>query len=67
MEFQKFIDSYPKDGRVPLAHLKQGLSLINIGRREEAKIFLQTLIDRFPNSEEAKVAKDKLNELAQMR
>ncbi len=64
LEFQGFIEANPKDNRVPLAYLKQGLSLINIGRKEEARIFLQTLIDKYPQSEEAKVAKEKLRELA---
>jgi Uncharacterized protein conserved in bacteria len=48
---------------VPLAFLKQGLSLVNIERIEEAKLFLQTLIDRFPQSEEASIAREKLKEL----
>jgi tol-pal system protein YbgF len=60
LAFQKFIDTYPKDSRVPLSYLKQGLSLINIGRKEEARLFLQTLIDKFPKSQEARVAKEKL-------
>jgi TolA-binding protein len=47
--------------------LKQGLSLVNIGRKEEARIFLQTLIDKYPQSEEAKVAQQKLKELAGKR
>lgn len=63
LEFQRFIDTYPQDAKVPLAFLKQGLSLINIGREEEAKLFLQTLIDKFPGSEEAKIAREKLKEL----
>lgn len=64
LEFQRFIDTYPKDSRVPLSYLKQGLSLVNIGRKDEAKLFLQTLIDKYPKSDEAKIAKEKLDELA---
>ncbi len=64
LEFQIFIDNYPQDSRVPLSYLKQGLSLINIGRKEEAKFFLQTLVDKFPESAEAKIAKEKLKELS---
>lgn len=62
--FQTFIDSYPRDRRVPLAYLKQGLSLIEINRNEEAKLFLQTLIDKYPMSEETRIAKEKLRDLA---
>jgi TolA-binding protein len=52
---------------VPLSYLKQGLSLIEIGREEEAKLFFQTLIDKYPQSEEAKTAKEKIRELAVKR
>ncbi|MEE9253275.1 MAG: tol-pal system protein YbgF [Thermodesulfobacteriota bacterium] len=64
LEYQTFIDTYPRDQRVPHAYLKQALSLININRREEAKLFLQTLIDRYPKSDDSRFAKEKLRELA---
>ncbi|HVY55026.1 MAG TPA: tetratricopeptide repeat protein, partial [Thermodesulfobacteriota bacterium] len=53
LEYQKLIDTYPRDRRVPAAYLKQGLSLINLGRKQEAKYFLNTLIDKYPDSKEA--------------
>ena len=60
LEYQKLIDTYPKDKRVPEAYLRQGLSLINLGRKQEAKYFLNTLIDKYPNSREAQTAREKL-------
>jgi TolA-binding protein len=60
LEYQKLIDTYPKDKRIPEAYLKQGLSLINLGRKQEAKYFLNTLIDKYPNTEEARTAREKL-------
>lgn len=60
LEYQKLIDTYPKDKRVPAAYLKQGLSLINLGRKQEAKYFLNTLIDKYPDSKEAQTARAKL-------
>lgn len=63
LAFQRFIATYPKDRRVPLSYLRQGLSLINIGKKKEARFFLQTLISKFPNSEEAKTAEEKLREI----
>ncbi len=60
LEYQKLIDTYPRDKRVPEAYLKQGLSLINLGRKQEAKYFLNTLIDKYPNSREAQTAREKL-------
>ena len=65
LSFQRFIATYPNDRRVPLCYLKQGISLINIGKKEEAKFFFQTLIDKFPKSNEAEIAKDKLREIDQ--
>src|SRR3970040_359819 len=64
LEFQRFVDTYPRDKRAPTSYLKQGLSLIKIGRKDEAKFFLETLIDKFPKSEEAKTAREKLKELS---
>jgi TolA-binding protein len=60
LEYQKFIDTSPKDNRIPGAYLGQGLSLMNLGRKEEAKFFFNTLIDKYPNSKAAKTAKAKL-------
>ena len=60
LEFQKLIDTYPKDWRVPNAYLKQGNALINLGRKKEAGFFFKTLIDKYPNSPEANIARQKL-------
>jgi len=60
LEYQKFIDTNPKDKRVPAAYLKQGLALMNLGRKEEAKFFFNTLLAKYPSSKEAKIARDKL-------
>ncbi len=63
LEYQTLIDRYPKNSRVPLSYLKQGLSLIKINRVEEAKLFLESLIDKYPSSQEADEAREKLSEL----
>lgn len=60
LEFQQLIDTYPQDWRVPNAYLKQGNSLINLGRKKEAGFFFKTLIDKYPESPEANIAKQKL-------
>lgn len=65
LAFQRFIATYPRDRRVALSYLKQGLSLINIGKKVEAKFFLKTLIDKFPKSDEAEVARERLKEIGQ--
>ncbi|MGI9553502.1 MAG: tetratricopeptide repeat protein, partial [Thermodesulfobacteriota bacterium] len=63
LEYQGLIDVYPRDSRVPLAYLKQGLSLMKLNKNEEAKLFLQTLVDKYPNSPEADEARKKISEL----
>lgn len=60
LEFQQLIDSYPQDWRVPNAYLKQGNSLISLGRKKEAGFFFKTLIDKYPKSPEANIARQKL-------
>ena len=45
---------------MPDSYLKQGLSLINIGRRNEAMFFIENGINKFPESEEGKITKKNL-------
>lgn len=63
LAYQVFIDTYPNDPKVADAYLKQGLSLIKIGRPDGAKFFFKTLIDRFPDSREAALAKQQLQQI----
>lgn len=63
LEYQRLIDVYPRDPRVPLAYLKQGMGLMKLNKNEEAKLFFQTLIDKYPGSPEADEAAKKISEL----
>jgi TolA-binding protein len=63
LAYQVFIDTYPNDSRVADAYLKQGLSLVRIGRKDGAKYFFKTLINRFPNSPEAERAREELKSI----
>ena len=63
LAYQIFIDTYPNDPKVADAYLKQGLSLVKIGRPDGAKFFFKTLIDRFPDSREAALAKQQLDQI----
>ena len=60
LEFQQLIDAYPQDWRVPNSYLKQGNALISLGRKKEAGFFFKTLIDKYPESPEANIARQKL-------
>ena len=63
LAYQVFIDTYPDDSRVADAYLKQGLSLVRIGRKNGAKFFFRTLITRFPDSPEAGKAREELKSI----
>lgn len=63
LAYQVFIDTYPNDPKVADAYLKQGLSLVKIGRPDGAKFFFKTLIDRFPDSREAALARQQLQQI----
>jgi TolA-binding protein len=63
LAYQIFIDTYPNDTKVADAYLKQGLSLVKIGRTKGARFFFKTLIDRFPDSNEADIARRELEKI----
>ena len=54
---------FPKGEKVPAALLKQGLSFAELNDRLDARLILQELVDRFPDSEEAAKAKQRLKTL----
>ncbi len=63
LEYQKVIESYPKGNKVPAALLKQGLAFLNLGDQTNSRLILEELIKKHPKSNEAKIAKDKVNSL----
>ena len=63
LSYQILIDTYPDDKRVADAYLKQGLSLVKIGRKKGARFFFKTLIERFPDSSEAETARQELKKI----
>lgn len=63
LEYQKVIEGYPKGKKTPSALLKQGLAFLNIGDNANAGLILKELIRKFPDSNEANVAKNKLKTL----
>lgn len=62
-QFNELILSYPQGDKVPAAYLKKGLSLIELGKKEEAIAVFKLLITKFPLEEEAKIAQQKLKDL----
>ena len=63
LEYQKVIENYPKGNKVPASLLKQGLAFSNLGDKSNSRLILEELIKKYPKSNEAKIAKDKVKDL----
>ncbi len=63
VEYQKVVESYPKGNKIRSALLKQGYAFANIGDTANASLILKDLIRRYPDSNEATIAKRKLKQL----
>ena len=63
LEYQKVIENYPQGNKVPSALLKQGFAFVNIADETNARLILRELMNKYPESSEAKIAGKKLNEL----
>lgn len=61
-EYTKVVDMDPMGWKAPAAMLKLGLSYRQLSRVQEARTIWNQLVRDFPNSEEAKVAKQRLSE-----
>jgi tol-pal system protein YbgF len=59
-EFRKVIVIYPRGSKVPSALYKEALSLTELKQTALARTRLQYLVDHFPQSEEAPLAKERL-------
>jgi tol-pal system protein YbgF len=63
LEYQKVIENYPKGNKVPASLLKQGFAFISLGDKANAKLILKELGRKYPESNEGKIALQKLKEL----
>lgn len=62
-QFQTVVRDYPKARQVPAAYLKMGHAYTELEERGLAQQAYRALIEKHPNSEEAKQARAALNEL----
>lgn len=60
LEYQKVIENHPRGIKVPAAYLKQGLAFFELKEADNAKLILNQLVKKYPDSAEAAVAKKKL-------
>jgi tol-pal system protein YbgF len=63
LEYENVIKKYPKGNKVPNALLKQALSFMELGDKASAKLLLQRVINEYPNTSSARIARGKLTSL----
>ncbi len=63
LEYQKVLEQYPDCNKVAAARLKQGYAFAELGEKANARLILNELITRFPDSRESMFAKEKLKQL----
>jgi len=63
LEFEEVIKKFPHGNKLTDALLKQAFSFIAIDDTNSAKLILQKIIDRYPTSAQAEIAKAKLKTL----
>ncbi len=64
-EFRKVFVNYPRGSQVPTALYKEALALVELKQMKVAKARLQYLVDNFPQSEEAPLARERLKSLGE--
>ncbi|MBM4277788.1 MAG: tol-pal system protein YbgF [Deltaproteobacteria bacterium] len=60
LEYEKAIVKYPEGDKVPSALLKQGLAFLELGDKTNARNLLRRVTDRYPQTEQAEIAKKRL-------
>jgi tol-pal system protein YbgF len=63
--FNEVILTYPEGDKVAAAHLKKGISFMELGKKEEALAAFKLLATKYPLQEETKIALDKIKELTE--
>ena len=62
-QYAKLISKYPNSPRVPTAMYKRALQLQSAKKTAEAKRLFQEIIKRFPRSDEAALADERLQSI----
>ncbi len=60
LEYEKAIAKYPEGDKVPPAMFKQALAFLELGDRTNARNLLKRVIEKYPRSDQAQLAKKKL-------
>ena len=62
-EYDNLIKKYPDSENVPGARLKKAFSLYSLGKKGQSVIELQQIVQRYPNTKEGQIARQRLAEL----
>lgn len=65
LEYDRVIQKYPKSDKVPSALLKQAFAFDALGDPGDARILLKKILREFPNTDQAALAKKKLESLGE--
>ena len=60
LEYEKAIVKYPEGDKIPAALFKQALAFLELGDKTNARNLLRRVIERYPQSDQAEMAKKKL-------
>jgi len=60
---ERLLKAYPQSEKAPSAHLRIGLAHLELGEKAQAIVQLQFVVHEYPNSDEAKSAKQRLRAL----
>ena len=63
IEFHKVLENYSTGTKVPSALYKLGLSLLELKSVGQAKKYLQELVDKYPHTQEAELASERLSKI----
>jgi len=61
LEYEKAIAKYPEGDKIPAALLKQALAFLELGDKTNGRNLLKKVIERYPQSEQADMAKKRLD------
>jgi tol-pal system protein YbgF len=62
-EFDRIIRDYPQSNKRPDAYLKKAMTLEEMGRRSEANVMYELVIEQFPRTNQERVARRRLEDL----
>ncbi len=63
IQFTELILNFPQGDKIPSAYLKKGISLLELGKKDEAISVFKLLISKYPLEDETRIAQEKIKEI----